>query len=120
MILRFSDTLDERFSIDSRRTESIVHAAMKVGVAIFFALCCTLIVAFDDIFLGFNNIANLTLGSVPTDDIIAREARSFVSEILTEQERNKVLSQVPPVFYPPRPQRRSSAARIDRDDYDIY
>lgn len=103
MILRFSDLLDERFNIDSRGTKSIVRASTTVVAAVFFALCCTLIVAFDDIFLDFNNIANLTLGSVPTDDIIAREERSFVSEILTEQERNKVLSQVPAVFYPPDP-----------------
>ena len=77
--------------------------ASIVAAAVFFALCCALIVAFDDIFLDFNNVANLTLGSVPTEDIIAREERSFVSEILTEQERNAVLSQTPPVFYPPDP-----------------
>ncbi len=103
MFLRFSDFLDERINIDSRGTKSIVRASTTVVAALFFALCCTLIVAFDDIFLEFNNIANLRLGSVPTDDIIAREERSFVSKILTEQERNNVLSHVPPVFYPPDP-----------------
>ena len=103
MALRFSNLLDERFSIDPRRTQSFVLILSSLVAAILFALCCTLIVAFDDIFLEFNSVANLRLGSVPTDDIIAREERSFVSEILTEQERNKVLSQVPPVFYPPDP-----------------
>ncbi len=95
--------LDERFNIDPGRTQSFIRFASAIVAAVGFALCCTLIVAFDDIFLEFNNIANLTLGSVPTEDIIAREERSFVSDILTEQERNKVLSQVPPVFYPPDP-----------------
>ena len=103
MNLQFSDLLDERFNIDPRRTESFVHFALTVAAAVAFAFCCALIVAFDDIFLGFNSVANLTIGSVPTEDIIAREERSFVSEILTEQERNNVLSQVPPVFYPPDP-----------------
>jgi len=103
VILQFSNALDERFNINPRRTHSFVLFASTIVAAVSFALCCTLIVAFDDIFLDFNNVANLTFGSVPTEDIIAREERSFVSEILTEQERNNVLSQVPPVFYPPDP-----------------
>lgn len=103
MIFQFSARLEERFNIDPRRTRSFLLYAAIIVAGVSFALCCTLIVAFDDIFLEFNNIANLTLGSVPTEDIIAREERSFVSEILTEQERNNVLSQVPPVFYPPDP-----------------
>lgn len=103
MALRFSNLLDERFSLDPRRTQSFVLFASIVVAAAAFALCCTLIVAFDDIFLEFNSVANLTIGSVPTEDIIAREERSFISEILTEQERNNVLSQAPTVFYPPDP-----------------
>ena len=103
MYLQFSDMLDERFNIDPRRTRAFVLFTLILVAAVTFALCCTMIVAFDDVFLEFNNIANLTIGSLPTEDIIAPEERSFVSEILTEQERNNVLSQVPPVFYPPDP-----------------
>lgn len=116
MNLQFANMLDERFDIDPRWTQSLVSFASTIVAAVGFALCCTLIVAFDDIFLNFNNIANLTLGSVPTEDIIAREEGSFVSEILTEQERNHILSQVPPVFYPPDPkvarQQRELTERI--------
>ena len=103
MSLQIADVLDERFDLDPRRTKSVVAFASIIVAAVGFALCCTLIVAFDDIFLNFNNVANLTLGSVPTEDIIAREEGSFVSDILTEQERNNILSQAPPVFYPPDP-----------------
>ena len=103
MALRFSNMLDERFNLDPRKTQSFLLFASIIVAAATFALCCTLIVAFDDVFLEFNSVANLTIGSVPTEDIIAREERSFVSEILTEQERNNALSQVPPVFYPPDP-----------------
>ena len=103
MILQFSNRLDERFKIEPRRTQAFALYAAMVFAAAIFALCCALIVAFDDIFLEYNSVANLTLGSVPTEAVIAREAGSFVSEILTEQERNKVLSQAPPVFYPPDP-----------------
>ena len=103
MILQVSNLLDERFNLDPRWTQSFVAFASIIVAAVSFALCCTLIVAFDDIFLNFNSVASLTLGSVPTEAIIAREEHSFVSKILTEQERNNVLSQVPPVFYPPDP-----------------
>ncbi len=103
MALRLSNMLDERFNLDPRRTQSFVLFASVIAAAVTFALCCTLIVAFDDIFLEFNSVANLSIASVPTEDIIAREERSFASEILTEQERNNALSQVPPVFYPPDP-----------------
>ncbi len=103
MSLQFADKLDERFDLDPRWAKSLVAFASIIVAAVCFALCCTLIVAFDDIFLNFNNVANLTLGSVPTEDIIAREEGSFVSDILTEQERNNILSQAPPVFYPPDP-----------------
>ena len=103
MSLQFSNLLDERFNIDPRRTESFLQFLLTIVAAVSFALCCAVIVAFDDIFLDFNSVANLTVGSVPTEDIIAREEGSFVSEILTEQERNNVLSHVPPVFYPPDP-----------------
>lgn len=103
MVLQFSDMLDERFNIEPRWTQAALRFTLMLLAAVGFALCCTLIVAFDDIFLDFSNVANLTMGSLPTEDIIAREERSFVSEILTEQERANVLSQVPPVFYPPDP-----------------
>lgn len=103
MAIQFYNLLDERFNIDPQRTRAFVVVASVMVAAVAFGLCCTLIVAFDDIFLEFNSVANLTIGSVPTEDIIAREERSFVSEILTEQERNNVLSQAPPVFYPPDP-----------------
>ena len=95
--------LDDHFNIlpaRSRRAISYLTLCVAAGL---FALLCTLIVAFDEIAPGFNSVANLTLGSVPTEDIIAREEGSFVSAILTEQERAQVEAQVPTVFYPPDP-----------------
>ena len=73
MYLRLSDILEERFDVDPDWTERIAHFVVVLCAAITFALCCTVIVAFDDIFLGFNSVANLNIGKVPTDDIIARE-----------------------------------------------
>ena len=111
MFLQLADRLDERFNIDPDKTRTGLQFLLILIAAVVFALCCALIVAFDDIFLDFNNVANLTIGSVPTEDIIAREEGSFVSAILTEQEREHVLSQAPPVYYPPDP----TVARQQRD-----
>ena len=111
MFSQFADMLDERFHIDHGKTRKGFQFARILIAAVGFALCCVLIVAFDDIFLDFNNVANLTIGSVPTEDIIAREEGSFVSAILTAQERENALSQVPPVYYPPDP----NVARQQRD-----
>ena len=111
MYLQFSDFLEERFNISPERSRAALHYASLVAAAIIFALCCASIVAFDDIFLRFNSVANLRINSVPREDIIAREEGSFVSAILTEQERNNVLSQVPAVFHPADP----NVARKQRD-----
>lgn len=111
MYLFLTDFLEDRFNFDPQRSAWALHFSLLIIAAIVFALCCTLIVAFDDIFLGFNSIANLKVGKVPTQDIIAREEGSFVSAILTDQERNDVVSAVPAVYYPPDP----NVARQQRD-----
>ncbi len=103
VVYHLSDWLDEHFSIAPTASRRAFRY-MTLGLAgLVFALLCTLIVAFDEIAPGLNSVANLTLGSVPTEDIIAREEGSFVSAILTEQERAQVLAQVPTVYYPPDP-----------------
>ena len=103
MFTRFTELLEERFGIEPERTLRAVRQSFILIFAILFALSCTVIVGFDDIFIGLNSVANLKIGSVPAEDIITREAGAFVSEILTRQERENVLAQVPTVFDPPDP-----------------
>ena len=103
MFTRFTELLEERFDIEPKRTLRAVRHSFILIFAILFALSCTVIVGFDDIFTGFSSTANLLPGSVPSEDIIAREEGSFVSEILTLQERDQALTQVPTVFHPPDP-----------------
>lgn len=111
MIVQVADLLEERFNIPPQRTDVAAHFLLVLVAALVFALCCTIIIAFDDIFLRFNSASNLGIGRIPTEDIIAREEGAFVSAILTEQERTNVLSQVPTVFAPADP----SVARRQRD-----
>ena len=111
VVYHLSDWLDERFNIAPAASREALRY-MTLGLAgLVFALFCTLIVAFDEIAPGLNSVASLTLGSVPTEDIIAREEGSFVSAILTEQERAQILAQAPMVYFPPDP----NVARQQRD-----
>ncbi|MDE2951817.1 MAG: HDIG domain-containing protein [Chloroflexota bacterium] len=103
MVLRLTDILEERFSPASDRTQFALRSLLLLLFALLFIGCCTAIVAFDDIFLGASSTANLVVGSVPAEDIIAQEERLFVSEILIEQERQNVLEQVPTVYHSPDP-----------------
>ncbi len=100
---RFTGLLEERFGIEPQRGQRAIGFLLIVSVAVAFALCCTVIVGFDDIFQGLNSTARLTISFVPSEDIIAREEGSFVSEILTEQEQEQAVQQVPAVFEAPDP-----------------
>ena len=111
MLASVADLLEERLNIRPERTEAAAHILLLLFAAAIFALCCTLIIALDDIFLRFNSASNLGIGRVPTEDIIAQEEGSFISAILTEQERTNVLAQVPTVFAPADP----GVARRQRD-----
>lgn len=101
MVDRFAGLLEERYGIEAKRTQRGAGLLLIVVVAIGFALCCTVIVGFDDLFQ--NATARLIIGSVPSEDIIAREEGIFVSEILTLQERADAVDQVSAVFDPPDP-----------------
>ena len=103
MILRLTDILEERFSLAPERTTLALRSLLLLLFALVFIGCCSAIVAFDDVFLGASSTANLAVASVPAEDIIAQEERLFVSEILTEQERQNVLEQVSTVYYSPDP-----------------
>ncbi|MCY3574634.1 MAG: HDIG domain-containing protein [Chloroflexi bacterium] len=116
MAYQLSNWFGGRFNFLPARRGGVLTYVIPCLVGGVFALLCTLIVAFDEIAPGFNSVASLTLGSVPTEDIIAREEGSFVSAILTEQERAQVEANVPTVFYPPDPnvarQQRELAVKI--------
>ena len=116
MVYQLSNWLDDRFNFLPTRPRRAINYVIPCLVGGIFVLLCTLIVAFDEIVPGANSVANLRLGSVPTEDIIAREEGSFVSAILTEQERAQAEANVPTVFFPPDPnvarQQRELAVKI--------
>jgi len=103
MLHRFTELLEERFAISETQTVMVLRRSVIIVTVLLFAICCTIIVGFDDIFTGFNSVANLTIGSVPSEDVIAREGGTFISDSLTRQEQENARAQVPAVFDPPEP-----------------
>ena len=108
--------LEERFNVRPQRARQALGGALLLAFALLFMLCATVVVGFDDVFVGLDSSANLTIAAVPADDIIAREEGAFVSQILTEQERMQAVAQVAPVFDAPDPnvarQQRALAEKI--------
>jgi cyclic-di-AMP phosphodiesterase PgpH len=103
MLTRFTKLIEAQFAISENQTVRALRRTAITATVLLFAIFCTVVVGFDDIFIEFNNVANLTIGSVPTDDVIAREGGTFVSESLTRQEQENARAQVPAVFDPPEP-----------------
>lgn len=103
MFSRFTELIDERFNIEPTETRLIIQRIVVVIASLLFAFSSTVIVAFDDIFLQFNDVANLDIGYVPSNDIVARADDSFVSDILTTQEQENARNLVPAVYDPPDP-----------------
>ena len=71
MYSRFTVLLEERFNVEPQFARQGLHYVLLLCLALIFVLCCTVIVGFDDVFVGLNSAANLTVGSVPSEDIIA-------------------------------------------------
>jgi len=103
MLTRFTELIDERFNIEPTQAQQYIQRMMVVIGALLFALSSTIIVGFDDIFTEFNNVANLEIGSVPSEDVIAREGGTFISDILTTQEQENARTLVSSVYDPPDP-----------------
>ncbi len=86
------------------RTRRAIHLLGVALAASAFALIATLLVAFDSVFLGANNIAALQVGDIAPQDIRAPVALPpYISQVLTEQRRQEVRAGVAEVYFPPDP-----------------
>ncbi len=103
MLNRLSGLIEDRFDIETKQTYRILRRSLVIFAALCFAVISTIIVGFDDIFVGLNSVSSLSIGSVPSENVIAREDSTFTSEILTNQERENARAQVPSFFDPPDP-----------------
>jgi len=111
MVSRSKRFFEDRFGIRPQQTGTALRVLVLLALAVLFALCCTVVLSFDDVLLPFSSRASLGIGNVPAEDIVAREEGTFISAILTEQERAQALAQVSTAYNPADP----NIARQQRD-----
>ncbi|MCU0512820.1 MAG: HDIG domain-containing protein [Anaerolineae bacterium] len=97
-----AEQLATYFALPQENTEAVLRRLLVGLAAAGFVLLATLIIAFDNIFPGFNSIASLAVGDVAPRAITAPDA-SFISQLLTEEARAAASAAVPPVYDPPDP-----------------
>lgn len=85
------------------RRDHPLHAFGVVMVAIVFVLFSTLIVAFDSIFQTQSSIALLEVGNIAGEDIRAPASVTYVSDVLTDRQRQAAIASVSPIYDPPDP-----------------
>ncbi len=104
MVNWLADLLQRFFRVPSARTRRGLWITGTALAAALFVLMTTILVAFDSVFLGANNIAVLRVDDIAPQDIRAPvDLPSYVSLVLTEQQRERVRESVAEVYYLPDP-----------------
>jgi len=90
--------------ISEDRVRYLLHSVGIILAVGTFVLTSTLLVAYDSIFLGVNNIASLQIGDIAPQDIRApASVPPFISQVLTEQRKQEIRDNVSPIYFPPDP-----------------
>lgn len=102
MIDRIAGLLQQFLRIPQARARGVLHMAGVVAASTAFVLIATILVAYDSIFLGANNVAVLKVGDVAPQDIRAPfSLPPYVSKVLTEQRKAEVRASIPDVYFLP-------------------
>ncbi len=90
--------------IPSGQTLRTLHLVGVVLAASVFVLTSTILVAYDSIFLGANNVSALQIGDIAPQDIRSPiTVPSYVSQVLTDQQIQQVGDSIAEVYFPPDP-----------------
>lgn len=102
MIEQFGQFIEERLPISQEETVLYLNRAAIVFAVFSFLIASTVIVAFDSIFQGFSGTSDLEIGQVANRDIVAPPGGgSYISELLTELNRQDVRASVQPIYSAP-------------------
>ncbi len=86
------------------RSRNLLHWVGTIVAIALFVLIATLLVVYDSVFLGFNNLSTLQIGDLSPQDIRAPISVSpFISKVLTEQRQQEIRQSVPEIYFPPNP-----------------
>ncbi len=90
--------------IQPGRSRNLLHWVGTIVATASFVLIATLLVVYDSVFLGFNNLSALQIGDTAPQDIRAPITISpFVSKVLTEQRQQEIRQGIPDIYFPPNP-----------------
>ena len=103
MIASTAKLLERHLNIPFDRGVIYLNRLVVTVAAASFVLTSTVIVAFDDIFPGESNVASLQIGDVTSENILAPQRGEYISEVLTEQQRENAMADVRETFNPPDP-----------------
>ncbi len=104
MIDWLTGLLQRTFRIQPVRSRNLLHWFGTSVATATFVLIATLLVVYDSVFLGFNNLSSLQIGDNAPQDIRAPISVSpFVSKVLTEQRQQEIRQSVPDIYFPPNP-----------------
>src|SRR5215211_1646652 len=94
---------DQSLNAPGERTVNVAHWTGLALAAVTFVLVGTLIVAFDSLVLGRNNVASLQIGDIAPQDIRAPFDWRYESRVLTERRQQTAMDNTATVFDPPDP-----------------
>ncbi len=97
------DFIDSLSPSSNLRRDHPLHRLGVALVAVVFVLSATLIVAFDSIFQTQNSVSLLEVGSIAGEDIRAPASITYVSDVLTDRQRQAAITGVSPIYDPPDP-----------------
>src|SRR4051812_28847989 len=96
--------LQRTFRIQAARSRNYLHSLGIIVAVALFVLIATLLVVYDSVFLGFNNLSDLKIGDISQQDIRAPISVSpFIRKVLTEQRQKEIEQSAPDFFFPPTP-----------------
>ncbi len=104
MVEWFEGLLQRYTQISAARTRRNLHIIGVTIASAAFVLIATLLVAYDTIFLGVNNISEIKVGDTAPQDIRAPiNLPSYISVVLTNQRRQQARDSVPEIYFSPDP-----------------
>jgi hypothetical protein len=104
MVDWFAGLLLRYLRVSPAQTRRGLHLIGVILASAAFVLAATMLVAYDSIFLGANNVAALQVDDIAPQDIRAPiSVQSYISKVLSDQRQQEVRDSVAESYFPPDP-----------------
>jgi cyclic-di-AMP phosphodiesterase PgpH len=119
MVERLAAFMERIFGLSAERAVKVIHRTGVVLSAAAFVLIATVIVAFENVFATGDTIANLQVSDIVPQDVRSPVTLTYVSQVLTERERQAAMDSVRAVFDPPDPNIARQQVQLARQILDF-